>query len=293
MSLLSEVMTPFRGLGGSCRRVARKVASRDLPAGFGVIIKGVAGLVARGVRAGWAASGSTPPPAEKPAKEGEKTPDPSKIKKGKAAGEKATPKDPSAADRAEAAGVMVLCTVIVIATLGTALATLGPRLAPYAPTAGAVSAAGLLIAAWIVAPQKQNRMTTVRAAQLTDEQRTFLDRMTLLGILDRATVRRNGVHLGELHQHLTAHPRFAALQRVHVGALLEGFGVPVQRTLSVDGIEGRSGVRRDDVTALVLALPQKGQAPPSQPSESGSDQQESQPLSDRSQPALGPLSEGV
>jgi hypothetical protein len=289
MSLLSEVMTPFRGLGGSCRRVARKIRSRDLPAGFGVIIKGVAALIARGVRAGWAASGPKPPPAEKPAKEGEEAPDPSKIKKEKAAGEKPTPKGPSAADRAEAAGVMVLCAVIGFATLGTALATLGTRLASYLPAAGAVAVPAVLIAAWIVAPQKARKTAAAPSPQALIER----DRRALYRLLDQATARRNGVHLGELHELTSAHPLFHTVPKTHLTLLLDAFGVPWERSLSVDGIGGRTGVRRTAVEALLKDPSPAPVAAPSRDTESAADLRVHGGEEARSSVALGPLSGGV
>lgn len=160
------------------------------------------------------------------------------------------------------------------------------------------AAAGILVA-WVTAaavlaprdawsaPTHTPGEAPAGPAQLTDEQLTYLDRMTLLGILKRATARRNGVHFGELHQHLTAHPRFAALDRADVGALLEGFGVPWERSLSVDGVSGRTGVRRGAVEQLLQEVSPGLAVTDSRGAESAPDQHESQLLSDGSRGPLG------
>lgn len=113
------------------------------------------------------------------------------------------------------------------------------------------------------------------------------DRRALLTLLDAATAHRNGVHLAELYELTSAHPLFEGVPRANLGALLAGFGVPVTRALSVDGLSGRSGVRRDDVVRLLPApSPSPAQAD-SRHAESAPDQQESQLLSDGSRRPLG------
>jgi hypothetical protein len=113
------------------------------------------------------------------------------------------------------------------------------------------------------------------------------DRRALLRLLDEATVRRNGIHLAELYELTSQHPLFGAVPRAQLGALLAGLGVPVTRALSVDGVSGRTGVRRADVASLLLLpSPSPGDAD-SRDTESTPDQHESQPLSDGSRSPLG------
>jgi len=294
MGLGREVMIPFRGLGGSCRRVARKAAFRDVIAGFGVLIKGAARLVAKGVRAGWAASEPKPPPAEKPAKEGEKAPDPSKINKEKEAGEKATPKTPppkgpTGADRLDTVATGALCVLVALAAVSGVLVTVGPRLAPYAPAAAAVLLPALLVTAWIVAPQKAPKKAAAPSRKALIER----DRRALHRLLDQATARRNGVHLGELHELTSAHPLFKTVPKTHLTLLLDAFGVPWERSLSVDGIGGRTGVRRDAVEALLKPPSPDAEVAPSRDTESGTDLRVLDGEERESQPALDPLSGGV
>lgn len=113
------------------------------------------------------------------------------------------------------------------------------------------------------------------------------DRRALLQLLDDATVRRNGVHLAELYELTSAHPLFEGVPRANLGALLTAFGVPVTRALSVDGVSGRTGVRRAAVEQLLQEVSPEAAATGSQDTESGPDQQESQPLSGGSRRPLG------
>lgn len=230
-----------------------------------------------------------PTKAEKPGTGEKDTSKKRKKAEKKAPPAKATPK----ADWLERAAIGLFGSLVGGIVLVTALAAVGPHVRPYLPIATGVVVLAWVAAAWIVAPEPAPKKATPSAEEPSSQDTTERDRRSLLHMLDAATAGRNGVHLGELHRWLIAHPTFQGLQRHHVGPLLEDFAVPYQRTLSVDGIEGRSGVRRADVDALLLALPQERQAPPSQPSESDPDLRESQPLSTDSQPTLGPVSGGV
>ena len=268
-----------------------KTTARTLASGFGVLGRGLFRLLGKALKAAFGEQAAKPPAKTgKPATTDAKS-TPGKAKK--APPPKATPM----ADMAEriAGGLLALGVTGVVAV--GVLVTAGPKVAPYLPAAAGVGLVGLLIAAWWVAPGPAPKVLEQKPLEeskgLPEEDLLERDRITLLVLLEEVTRHRNGVHLGELYRKVAAHPLFAGLPRVYMGALLEAVAVPVQRTLSVDGIEGRSGVRRADVEALVLALPRKGQASPSQPSESGSDQQESQPPSDHSRAALGPISGGV
>lgn len=213
--------------------------------------------------------------------------------------DKAAPakKESALADIAERWATGALCVVVTGAFVGGIAATIGSSIAPYLPTAAGIAAPVWIVSALIMAPERPRKETEAQPEQpspaLSVEDATERDRVALLVALEAASRGRNGVHLGELHERLAGHPLFGGVHRAHMGALAEGLGVPVQRTLSVDGIEGRSGVRRTDVEALLLALPREGQEDPSRPSESGSDQQESRSLSDPSRAALGLLSGGT
>jgi hypothetical protein len=166
------------------------------------------------------------------------------------------------------------------------------RTEPRAAAAGIVVA--WLVAAAILAPRevwtppgKGTQEAPQAAAQPSTADLIERDRRALLQLLDEATAQRNGVHLAELYELTSAHPLFAAVPRANLGALLAAFGVPVTRALSVDGISGRTGVRRADVVAFALPpSPAPAQAD-SLHTESAPDQHESQALSDGSRRPLG------
>lgn len=198
-------------------------------------------------------------------------------------------------DALELLGLAGLALVSACAAVAGALAGLGSRLLPYLPLATGIGAFGLLGAAYTVgqaAPEKPEVADVQPATPTAPEDLLARDRAAMLQLLDTATRGRNGIHLDPLHAITAAHPLFAGVGRPHLGALLDGLGIPTARTLSVDGIEGRTGVRRAVVEQLLTDAP----APPSQgstnPPESGSDLRESRPLSDDSRAPLGVLSEG-
>lgn|GEM_PF-3435680 len=116
-------------------------------------------------------------------------------------------------------------------------------------------------------------------------------RAALVRYLDEVTRGRNGIHLGELHDRLTLRPALAHLKRADVTPLLRRYEVPVERTLRVDGIAGRSGVSRAAVERLLdeLAGPlsPSGEQPGSPGAETGPDLRESpdSPASLRHSPA--------
>ncbi|MFF1756149.1 hypothetical protein [Streptomyces sp. NPDC058266] len=104
-------------------------------------------------------------------------------------------------------------------------------------------------------------------------------RATFVRWLDELTRGRNGIHLGELHDRLTQRPALAHLKRADVTPLLRRYAVPVERTLRVDGIAGRSGVSRAAVERLLDELAGPLSPPNSPPAstsaETGSDLRES------------------
>lgn len=80
-------------------------------------------------------------------------------------------------------------------------------------------------------------------------------RSDLLRWLQNAIGNRNGIHLDELHQRLSAEPGFATLERAHLTPLLDRQDIPYHRAISVDGIAGRTGVKRADLQALLKDSP--------------------------------------
>lgn len=182
----------------------------------------------------------------------------------------------------------------------------GDRLLRLAVPAGALSGAGWtvrhfpavaptvlvvtwLVAAGILAPAGAWDMPAVEPVEEGDEPAVEEPgeaspagpRAALLDVLDRVTRGRNGVHLEELAEH----PELG-LTRADIRPLLDTHQVPVTRSLSVDGVAGRSGVRRADVEALLKALPQKAPAAPLAPTLAPVDLRKSQPLSTALTPAL-------
>jgi hypothetical protein len=137
------------------------------------------------------------------------------------------------------------------------------------------------------APDKSSEEAPAEPPGPSAEQLVERDRRALLALLDVATVGRNGVHLDELYERTSAHPLFEGVPRENLTAFLAAFGVPITRTLSVDGVGGRTGVRRADVHLLLLAASPDPAGTDSRGTESGSDQEDSQPLSDDSQRPLG------
>ncbi|MFG2404229.1 hypothetical protein ACGFR8_07795 [Streptomyces brevispora] len=78
-------------------------------------------------------------------------------------------------------------------------------------------------------------------------------RTHLLRWLDHLTQDASGIHLDQLHAALTAHPDLAGLTRAQMRVWLNRHEIPVERTLRVGLIPGRSGIARTTVTALLQA----------------------------------------
>ncbi len=170
--------------------------------------------------------------------------------------------------------------------------------APAGTIAGAVWAVGhyptfapsgillaWLIAAGVLAPREVWMLPPeagVEDAEPEPSEDAVEDpRVALLDLLDEVTRGRNGVHL----EALAKHPALA-LPQAQLRPLLQAHGLPVVRSLSVDGVAGRSGVRRADVEALLKPLPQRAPEPPSEPTLSQVDLRKSQPVSAPLDPAL-------
>lgn len=199
--------------------------------------------------------------------------------------------EPGFLDALERAGAAVLIVIIGLAAGAGAAGTLWAQVAPYARTVIGVAVVALLTAAWAVGPTTPPKKTTDTPpsdpTQTSPADLIARDRAAMLTLLDEATRGRNGIHLDPLHQITSAHPLFAGVARPQLGALLAGLDVPVVRSLSVDGVEGRTGVRRTAVEQLLTdRSPDRDQATSRTP-ESASDQQISRPLLGDSRGPLG------
>lgn len=87
-------------------------------------------------------------------------------------------------------------------------------------------------------------------------------KIDLIHWLHEAIGDRNGIHLDELHNRLSAEPGLTTLERAHLAPLLDRHDIPYHRAISVDGIAGRTGVKRADVQTLLKASPMEApQAP--------------------------------
>lgn len=256
MGLLGEVMIPFRGLGGSCRGLAKKVAGRDVPAGFGVLVKAAARLVRNGVRVAWGVTAPKPQPAAKPVEKApEKAADPSKINKEKAVGEKTTPKGPTAVDQLERAAIGALCALVALTALGGTVAAFGARMAPYLPAAAAAGMPALLIAAWAVAPEKSKKKTPQSSRQDAAVPPP-VDAATVAALVRQIAAAGGwqGVHLDDLLAHLPGRSKTELLDA------LAGAGIPVAEQLKLTLPGGR---QRNRQGVRVSALPQGlGEDPP-------------------------------
>lgn len=136
--------------------------------------------------------------------------------------------------------------------------------------------------AWCVAAWRNGRVPAAVDAAAGPEHDDH--RGALLAWLDEATTGRNGIHLTELYGRLRERPALADLTDAQLRAVLAHYGVPVVRSLSVDGVSGRTGVRRADVEQLLGAPAPLSSDAASRPVESGVDQQVSRPLSATSRP---------
>jgi hypothetical protein len=168
--------------------------------------------------------------------------------------------------------------------------------APQGMVSGVLTAWCLI--AWLNAPAAPQE--TAQLAPAEDDEHTPVealvrpvieDRDALLQWLADAIADRNGVHLDELHHRLSQEPGCHTLTRAHITPLLDHHHIPHKRTVSVDGVAGRSGVRQADIRALLKPLPQEAPTPPLNTSETAADLRKSQPLSGHSRPLSPPLSE--
>lgn len=187
-------------------------------------------------------------------------------------------------DRLWRAGVSAAVAVGVVV-----VAVQYPEWAPAGEAAAWLLTAGTLAPRQAWAPLTAPAPTDTEpdaADECPDEPLEIDPRAALLNLLDRVTRGRNGVHLQELAEH----PELTGLPRPQLAPLLEAHGVPVTRSLSVDGVAGRSGVRRADIEALLVALPQETNGTATDPTLNRVDLRKSLPLSPDSQPTLAAVS---
>ncbi|MFJ2292118.1 hypothetical protein ACIOG7_10455 [Streptomyces sp. NPDC087894] len=100
-------------------------------------------------------------------------------------------------------------------------------------------------------------------------------RAMLIHWLDRLTRGRSGIHLSELHQHLTRDPGLTHLTQAGIRPWLEGHQITVARTLRVGSVAGRTGVSRSTIVDLLKTIPPVPESPGFSPTESGPDLQRS------------------
>jgi hypothetical protein len=156
--------------------------------------------------------------------------------------------------------------VLVVLAGGTAAGAVAagvlPRVAPYLPAVGAVGVPLWVVAAWVAAPPAAPEKppaglieAPVGVIEDTPEGR----RLVFLRWLEKTTRGASGIHLDQMHAQLTQHEPAKGMPRHHLRPLLRHYGVPVQRTLRVGAVSGRSGVTRQ---AIEEALAAAEQAPP-------------------------------
>jgi hypothetical protein len=201
-------------------------------------------------------------------------------------------------DRLESAAVALFGAGVAAVAVAVPLAYAWPHIAPYTPILVSVGGGAWMVAAWLVAPRAPQKQPEKPSPQVPAGPSTAdlidRDRRALYNLLDKATARRNGVHLDELFTLTSADPLFGGVPRANLVPLLKAFGVDYKRSLSVDGISGRSGVSRAHVETLLQGLPSGSSPPPdsvdSRTAESGPDLQESEALSADSRAILDVLS---
>lgn len=186
------------------------------------------------------------------------------------------------ADRLEQFANGALCTVVAGAVVGGIVVAIGSRVAPYLPMAAGIAAPVWIVAALMVAPEKPQKPAAALIAETaagplldTPEGR----RLAFLKWLEKTTRGASGIHLDQMYHQLTQQEPANALPRHHLRPLLDHYGIPVQRTLRVGAVAGRSGVTRQAIEATLRAAsatpPPGVESGAEIPMESGSDVRES------------------
>lgn len=112
---------------------------------------------------------------------------------------------------------------------------------PAAPFIAPAAALGWCVAAWLVAPP-------VEEEQEEDPPPTPVG--GLVPWLLHTIGDRPGIHLYELYPAMRTIPGHEGRTDTQLRAALRTLGIPVQRSLRVGRVEGRSGVRRSDLPPL-------------------------------------------
>lgn len=244
MTLRDEVLNPLRGL------------PRDVLAGSAVLLR----LLLRALLAGLRAA-STPPEKPKPApkkragrrpavddedqeqeqhEDGDEDAERPRPLRGKTAAR-------SGADQLERAGMAVLVLILAIGSIGT-VATL---LAPWAPAILGGLTVAWVIAAGIAAPPRPAPQPPEPDEEQASEEASADRPEHLLQWLLEVMGDRPGIHLAELYPLMREIPGQGGRSDADFRAALRALDIPVQRTLRVGKVAGRSGIARADVDALL------------------------------------------
>lgn len=143
-------------------------------------------------------------------------------------------------------------------TLGGTAAAVMLELGPLRGLSAAAAGAAWAVQAWRRAPEPPE-----------PPDPADIRREAYLRFFDAIIGDRNGVHLAELYDTMRRYPHWAAWTDEQLRALLNDLRVPVQRTMSVSGVTGRSGIRRSDVRALMTGVHVPSPPPTANPSPRG------------------------
>ena len=129
-----------------------------------------------------------------------------------------------------------------------------PRIAHFA-----VPFAGLAwcVAALCVSPAAEQEQPSGEAARDAAEVLIDPHQMYARWLLDTIG-NRPGIHLQELYPKMRELPGQEGRPDIDLRCALKTFGVPVHRSLRIGRVAGRSGVRREDVQALLHRLEERG-----------------------------------
>ncbi|MDX3239385.1 hypothetical protein PV392_27595 [Streptomyces sp. ME03-5709C] len=161
-------------------------------------------------------------------------------------GQDAPGKPPTTGDRLERLGLAALALMLTADVLGTAAVLL----APWAATVLPVLAVAWIIAAGILAPARP-QPAAAEGEEEPDEEPARDRPDHLLKWLLQVIGDRPGIHLAELYPLMREIPGQQDHPDPHFRAALRALGIPVQRTLRVGKVAGRSGISRADIEALL------------------------------------------
>lgn len=273
--IISDAETGERAPGHALRwpRLHPYLPDRHAPTRLAAGSRVLCGYALRGLRraviAVFTEDAKKPPTkAEKPSTGEKDTSKKRKKAEKKAPPATATPK----ADWLERAAIGLFGSLVGGIVLVTALATVGPRLHPYVPVITGTGVLGLLVAAWIAAPEPAAKKAQSAAEEAPEEDPAGDPlgtpegrRLAFLLWLEKTTRGGSGIHLDQMHHQLTQQEATKRLARHHLRPLLDHYRIPVERTLRVGTVAGRSGVKRE----AVLAALRDAETPPPLAMESG------------------------